>query len=183
MYQKIKHQIAHLLIRTKQKLPRRFSTHKALVLSVLFHLMVGAAMATFWAGTIYIEPAPQDRTIEFDLTPTRNVQKTNQNIAKSQPQKTESRAAISKQKGTAASGKASREKAIMASLAGLSQLKAAFNFQKQGVAADSAAFGPVQKSAAGADLKAIIQKYKSAQGSGGVSVGVGGACVATPKHN
>ncbi len=183
MMMKIKNYLICFYGTWKKALHKGISNRKAIVVSLVLHLMIGVALATFWMNTSGSRrTAMRDRTIEFDLTPTKKISQT-KNIAKAAPQNSASRSQAAKAAGKAGGAKASREKVVMASLAGLSQMKASFNFIKNGGAAadSSSAFHPMSTNGPEVELNSIIQKYKDGQGKGGVSIGVGTGCAVMPR--
>lgn len=179
---RIKNNLVCFYGKWNETLRKGISNRKAIVVSLVLHLMIGVAMATFWVNTVYVKPAMRDRTIEFDLTPTRKESPT-KNLAKAASQKSARGSQGSKAARKAGGAKASRERVVMASLAGLSQMKASFNFIQNSVASadSSSAFHPMSSNGPEVELNSIIQKYKDGQGKGGVSIGVGTGCAVMPR--
>jgi len=153
----------------------------AIGLSILLHVVVVAAIASFWATTVTMIPADQPTSIEFDLV----AEQTPPAVASSQSAKAQSQAgkAGGGERGQVTQSPKSREAVLMASLAGLTELKESLGFVSQPVASDSSssAFAPMGSgSAPNTSLDALGKKYgggSEGTGGGGFTVSVGGVCI------
>jgi len=153
----------------------------AIGLSILLHVVVVAAIASFWATTVAIVPDDQPASIEFDLV----TEQTTPAVASSQssvPASSEEGKAGGKGGAKAAQNPGSREAVLMASLAGLTELRESLGFTTEHTTPDSSsAFSAIGGSVApNTDLDALGKKYGAGDegtGQGGFTVSVGGVCI------
>ena len=179
------------LVRLRQIITNRFrrgiSTRGAIGISIILHLLLGSALASYFMGTLYIHPAQQKQSIEFDLS-TEKLSMTASNDLNGENAKAHGAANLESSEETGKSGNLmtgsmNREAVFMSSLASLSDLRESFRFIMQQVSADSlGGFSPVDGQAPGSEYNSL--GYKDGEGLGyghgaGIYVG-GGLCAPSP---
>ena len=168
------------------RLSERVSTRRGAVgLSLMLHLIVASAFASFLVTRAVVEPHHLANTIEFDLV-SEPATKTVANQSESQKSQAASSASAQAGKaeglpGALARSAQNKNALVMASLASLSDLKESFGFISHQVAADSSSgFAPMHGTDPNSTLNSLGDgKYKDGLGStGGVTISVGaGVCL------
>ncbi|MFQ5708679.1 MAG: hypothetical protein ACE5HO_14585 [bacterium] len=180
-----------------QRIYRGVSTRGALGISVILHIFILMAFASFFVGTHYIKPQIESATVVLDLQTERDVKDVklekninNQTLSGSNSTKP---ADVEGFNGTAADAAGSpssvakrstnQQAVVLSSLASLSDLKESFNFVMQKTSADTTnGFAPVQGNAP--DTKFYTAGSKNGQGfgngNGGFSISIGGGHCPAP---
>ncbi|MFQ5604397.1 MAG: hypothetical protein ACE5HS_14100 [bacterium] len=174
----------------KNRFRKGLSTRDAIGISIIVHIVIGSALASFLIGTMIVQPADLSQTIEFDLT-TEEVSsvKADQLNGQNSDQFGVSNSEASKQVGRASTltkGNMNRETTVMASLASLSELKESFNFIMAQVTADSVGgFSPAEGKVPGSEYNSFGLKNGDGFGAGhgaGIYIG-GGLCAPSAAPN
>lgn len=189
MNSKLTHPIMNVANRFRQRFRKSITTRGALGISILLHLFIAMAFASFLAGTYYIESIKeQEESIVFDLETETNIDfssnSSNSNLSSQLDGKLAENSRLSGLESSSSSGKGSpsavvnNESAVLASFASLTDLKESFSFVMQQVSADSLnGFSPVFGDAP--DTKIFSAGFNDGNGYGngrgsGISISIGG---------
>jgi len=178
MYSKIKTYLKHVGTAMQNRFRRRLKTRDAIAISIILHLIIGAAMASSFSGAFFVKPLEDLHSIEFDLvTEKTNTPFSGQFTDNSSSSESKGRA------GNPAKSTMNRKAAVLASLASLSELRESFSFITQQVSSDSSAgFSPIQGKAPGIEFG-----FKNEDGFGNgtgprVLISGGGVCIPGPRR-
>lgn len=153
--------------------PQRIRTREAIFISIIFHLIIAAALSSFLVGSFYVQSHESANSLEFELL-TERIE-----IRAAAPKATAAQALE-----TVGGSSGAEQSAAMASLAGLSQLRESFNFIVHATTADSAVgFSPVEGKAPGTGFYGAAIGNGVGSGAGGgihVVIGGGGVCLPGP---
>ena len=184
---KMKTALAGFLNRKIQNVLTKINTRRALSLSIALHVMFGAAVANIWVNRSYSHSQTAEETIEFDLTTIESM--TDLQFKKSgrslQEAGVPNKNADSKsgRNSTLLKGNMNKKSFMMASLAGLEDLKGSFNFIRQKTTADSiGGFSPVNGDVPGSDYDSFGNRKGEnlGRGNGTIIISSGGYCAPSP---
>ena len=148
MNSKLKHQTIQVANRLRLRFRKSFTTRGALGISIILHLFIAMAFASFLAGTYYVESnKEQEDSIVFDLETETDIDfssnRSNSSLSTQLEGKLAENSGLSGLESSSSSGQGSpsaavkNEAAVLASFASLTDLKESFSFVMQQVSADS----------------------------------------------
>lgn len=160
MYSEWKYRFKNMVEKSQLRFRKGITTRGALGISLILHLFIGMAFASFLAGKYYVEHITESSSIEFDLVTDTEVKfqsNTYDSNLSDQPigQKLQnelqtpgfngSESSAAGRESSIAKNNNNNKAVVLASLASLSELKDSFNFIIQKVSADSlTGFSPIQ---------------------------------------
>ncbi len=178
MYSKIKTYLKHVGTAMQNRFRGRLKTRDAIAISIILHLIIGTAMASFFSGALFVKPPEDLDSIEFDLVTEKTNTPFSSQFAENSPS-SESKGRA----GNPAKNTMNRKAAVMASLASLSELREAFSFISQQVSSDSSAgFSPIQGKAPSIEF-GFQNDDRFGSGNGPrVLISGGGVCIPGPRR-
>ncbi|RMD64063.1 hypothetical protein D6833_04885 [Candidatus Parcubacteria bacterium] len=169
-----------------RRVQKGVSTRDALGISLVLHLLLGVAFATWFVGQTVVAHRPEESKLVFELAsqPEISVDKIVNSSAFANNQNAGNPAEAADGRASSATNEAamSKEQIMMASLSSLSQLKDTFNFVFQQTSADSVGeFSPAHGDAPDVESLAAGLRDGNGLGRGNGSIiisGGGGHCPA-----
>ncbi|MFQ5824471.1 MAG: hypothetical protein ACE5JB_10485 [bacterium] len=198
MYLNIKHRTQHIVKQIRFRFRKGITTRGALGISLVLHIFIGMAFASFLAGKYYIEHVIESQSIVFDLATETEVKfqnnSNNSNLTdKLLGQKLQKDFQTNGFNGTESSATGSessiskhntnRDAVVLASLASLSDLRESFNFIMQQVSADSlVGFSPIHGESPDTEFYTAGSNNGTGIGNGsGIRILIGGG-YCPPSH-
>ena len=168
---KIKHLFITAIGAVKNLFPKRVHPKSAIGISIILHVIAGAALASFFAQAFVIQ---QDSpSIEFDLVSEHKDLPFPESVA-NDVGFNENESEAGKQTKSKVANVLKRRAVVLASLANLSELSYTFGFVKQDATADSlsGSFLPVQGNAPTSEYNSGGLKNGESYGRGGILGGL-----------
>lgn len=162
----------------RNRFRRGIKTRDAIGISILLHLLIGTAFASFLVGTYYVTPSHPEQSIEFDLI-AETVKPTAADRLAGQVSDQTAGGAQSNSATGSAPQTIDKQAILMASLGSLSDLKESFKFVMQQVSSDSLGLSPLHGQMPSTAFYGAGSGGEDGSGHGGISIGV---CAPGPRY-